>query len=131
MKKIALIFICVLFTQISFSQVSKNNLAIDTSHVKVNYTYCEILGTGGLFSTKVKIDIDYGQEVSFWNQDRRLKDEQGKSIKFNSMVDALNYMGTLGWEFVQAYVVTSSAGLGGQQNVYHWLLKRELSKEIK
>ncbi len=74
-------------------------------------------------NTKVKIDIDYGQEVSFWNQDRRLRDENGKSVKFNSMVDALNYMGTLGWEFVQAYVVTV-----GQQNVYHWLLKRELLK---
>jgi len=30
-------------------------------------------------------------------------------------------------EFVQAYVVSISS-MGGQQNVYHWLLKRELLK---
>ena len=111
----------------SFSQVSKDNIKVDTISITKKFVYCEIIGTGSLFSTKVKIDIDYGQEVSFWNQDRRLKDENGKSVKFNSMVDALNYMGTLGWEFVQAYVV-SITSLGGQQSVYHWLLKRELLK---
>jgi len=94
----------------------KDNLKVDSISVTKKYVYCEILGTGSLFSTKVKIDIDYGQEVGFWNQDRRLKDENGKSVKFNSMVDALNYMGTLGWEFVQAYVVTMPS-MGGQQNV--------------
>lgn len=130
MKKTIFVFICVLFAQLSYSQVSKKDVMIDSMKVVKNYVYCEILGTGSLFSTKVRIDIDYGQEVSFWNQDRRLKDETGKSIKFNSMVDALNYMGTIGWEFVQAYVVTISGGLGGQQNVYHWLLKRELMKEM-
>ena len=127
MKQFAIALFLILFSQMSFSQVSKENIKIDSVLVTKNYVYCEILGTGSLFSTKVKIDIDYGQEVSFWNQDRRLKDENGKSVKFNSMVDALNYMGTLGWEFVQAYVVTVPS-MGGQQNVYHWLLKRELLK---
>ena len=49
--------------------------------------------------------------------------EQCREIvkKFNSMVDAMNWMGSMGWEFVQAYVVTV-----GNQNVYHWLLKKNL-----
>ena len=102
----------------SFSQTT-------TDSIKSKFMYCEIVGTGSLFSTKVKIEIDYGQEVSFWNQSdgRTLKDDSGKAIKFNSMVDALNYMGTQGWEFVQAYVVLVS-----NQNVYHWLLKQEIKK---
>jgi hypothetical protein len=124
MKRIIIALFIILFSQMSFSQVSKDNLKVDSISVTKKYVYCEILGTGSLFSTKVKIDIDYGQEVGFWNQDRRLKDENGKSVKFNSMVDALNYMGTLGWEFVQAYVVTMPS-MGGQQNVYHWILKRQ------
>jgi hypothetical protein len=124
MKRITIALFIILFSQMSFSQVSKDNLKVDSISVTKKYVYCEILGTGSLFSTKVKIDIDYGQEVGFWNQDRRLKDENGKSVKFNSMVDALNYMGTLGWEFVQAYVVTMPS-MGGQQNVYHWILKRQ------
>ena len=127
MKQIIFALFFILSTQMSYSQVSKENIKNDSIPITKKFVYCEILGTGSLFSTKVKVDIDYGQEVSFWNQDRRLKDENGKSVKFNSMVDALNYMGTLGWEFVQAYVVTMPS-MGGQQNVYHWLVKRELLK---
>lgn len=86
--------------------------------------YCELVGTGRMFSTKVNVELDFGQETSYWRQDfdRFLVDENGKRIKFNSMVDAMNYMGRLGWEFKQAYVVTT-----GQQNVYHWLLSKEVT----
>ena len=85
------------------------------------FIYCELLGRGKLLSSKVTVDIDFGQPVSFWVPDRRYRDENGKPINFNSMVDAMNFMGSLGWEFVQAYVVTES-----NQNVYHWLLKMEI-----
>ena len=78
-----------------------------------------MVGTARLFSSKVTINIDFGEEKSYWT-DNRMKDEQTGKVKiFNSMVDGLNYMGDDGWEFVQAYVVTT-----GQQNVYHWLLKK-------
>ena len=55
-------------------------------------------------------------------------DESGRLIKFNSMVDALNYMGERGWVFEQAYTVTA-----GNENVYHWLLSKEVSNydEVK
>ena len=33
----------------------------------------------------------------------------------------MNYMGKLGWEFEQAYVVTTN-----NQNVYHWLLSKDV-----
>lgn len=46
-------------------------------------------------------------------------EQKVKNKSFNSMVDGMNYMGKDGWEFVQAYVVTL-----GNQNVYHWLLKK-------
>src|SRR5262245_41245437 len=85
----------------------------------VKYLYCELVGTQKLLSQKVTIDIDFGEAKNYW-KDNRVKDEQsGKVRVFNSMVDALNYMGSDGWEFVQAYVVTM-----GSQNVYHWLLKK-------
>lgn len=88
--------------------------------------YCELVGTGKLFSTKVNVTVDFGQETGFWRQnvDQYLVDENGKKIKFNSMVDAMNYMGRLGWEFEQAYVVTTN-----QQNVYHWLLSKKMTDE--
>jgi prophage tail gpP-like protein len=76
--------------------------------------------------TKVTISIDFGQETSFWQQhaQKQLVDAQGREMKFNSMVDAMNYMGSLGWEFEQAYVVTV-----GQQNVYHWLMSKLVDEE--
>ena len=85
-----------------------------------------MLGTTNLLQTKVTIQIDFGQDRTFWKQhaQKQLVDENGKEIQFNSMVDAMNYMGTLGWEFEQAYVVTI-----GNQNVYHWLMSKLIDEE--
>ena len=44
------------------------------------------------------------------------------------MVDALNYMALFGWKFEQAYVITESSGMS-KQNVYHYLLSKELDSE--
>ena len=55
-------------------------------------------------------------------------DADGKVQEFNSMVDAMNYMGTLGWEFEQAYIVTMGSGAGAS-NVYHWLLSKFVGED--
>lgn len=83
------------------------------------YEYCEILGFEKFLSKKVNVTIDFGQERRFL-ESTPIKDDKGKIITFNSMVDALNYLGKLGWEFTQAYAITIQ-----NQNVYHWLLKRK------
>lgn len=83
------------------------------------YVYAEIVGTSKFLSKKVLVEIDYGQATSFW-ESNRLKNSDGSNKEFNSMVDAMNYMGALGWQFQQAYAVTI-----GQQNVYHWLMRKE------
>lgn len=91
--------------------------------------FCELLGTGKIMSTKVGISVDFGQKTSIYNSyKQKLVDEKGKSIEFNSMVDAMNYMAKSGWVFEQAYYVT----IGGQ-NVIHWLLSKEVTsdEEIK
>lgn len=109
--------------------VVRENLDVDFNDsigIVSKYVYCEIVSTEYLSGTKVRIQIDYGQEVGFWSSAnaRTLKDEAGKAIKFNSMVDALNYMGNLGWEFVQAYTITVNNSI-----VYHFLLKRKVYLE--
>jgi hypothetical protein len=87
------------------------------------FVYCEIVGTGKLMSNKVTISIDFGEKMSLY-ADNRLKDPAtGKKMVFNSMIDALNYMGKQGWEFEQAYSVSVS-----NQNVYHYLMKKPYSK---
>lgn len=95
--------------------------ALSFAQVTPKFVYAEIVGESRLFSTKVTVSIDYGQSTSFF-ENTKVKNEDGSNRKFNSMVDAMNYMGALGWEFQQAYVVTTS-----QQNVYHWLMRKNFT----
>jgi hypothetical protein len=104
-------------------QIAVKTIVKDTTtkkdYARTKYVYCEIVGTAKFFSDQVTINIDYGQEKGYWEQDR-IKDDNGKVKLFNSMIDALNFMGDQGWEFVQAYAVTE----GNTGKVYHYLLKR-------
>ena len=89
--------------------------------------YCEILGKQQFLSKTVKVQIDFGQQTNLF-ADNRLVYEKGNVIEFNSMVDAMNYMGTMGWEFEQAYVVTAALG-STTLIVYHWLLSKYVGEE--
>jgi hypothetical protein len=90
---------------------------------ETQYSYCQIVGYG--FFGKIKVQVDYGEEIKYW-KDSRINDEAGKAIKFNSMIDALNYMALQGWEHVQAYAIST-----GGSNVYHHLLKRPVNYKAK
>ena len=113
MKRIVIIAAALFFFALSASAQSK--------------VYCELLGTQKFLSTKVTVSVDFGQERKFFG-DNRMVDADGKVQEFNSMVDAMNYMGILGWEFEQAYVVTMGSGAGAS-NVYHWLLSKFVGEE--
>ncbi len=108
MKKLLLIlFVCVSFA--AFSQ--------DTTKVE---QYCRLVATGKLFSNKVTIDVDFGEERKFWT-DKRLRDAtSGKLKKFNSITDALNYMGSQGWTLVNAFPQT----VGTNSEIYHFYFKK-------
>ena len=88
--------------------------------------YCMIMATAKLMSNKVTITVDYGQERKFFSgkffSDNRYKDEAGKVVSFNSVIDVLNYQNSQGWDFVNAYAIT----VGGQ-NVYHYVMKRRIA----
>ena len=98
-----------------------------------NKIYCELVEERLLFSSKVNVQIDFGQETKFFS-DTRLVGKDGKAITFNSMVDAVNYMATLGWNFEQAYVVQSISGGGNGNsisttNTRHWILSKEVGDD--
>ena len=84
--------------------------------------YCQIIASPRLFSNKVTIDIDFGDERSFWS-DKRLKTYDGKLKKFNTVIDALNFMGREGWSFMNAYPVNN-----GSTEIYHFAFKKLVSK---
>ena len=108
-----------------------NAQIIDTSEFQyepLHRVYCELLGINknvlGI-GNKISVQVDFGEEGNFWGNDGRdiLIDDNGNEIKFNSMVDAMNFMGERGWRYQDSYVVT----IGGS-NVIHWLLYKEISE---
>ena len=52
---------------------------------------------------KWKINADFGQPltISLKNKDL-IRDESGKTIKFDSPIDAIHYLNSRGWELVTA-----------------------------
>lgn len=91
--------------------------AQDTTKVE---QYCEVVATSRLLSNKVTIDVDYGDERSIW-KDHRLRTDEGKLKKFNTVMDALNFLGKDGWKLVNAFPISD----GNSPKVYHYVFKKE------
>ncbi len=106
---------------ISMALLSSVLLNAQTDTTKAEQ-YCRLIATPRLLSNKVTIDIDYGDEKSFW-RDNRLKTDAGKLKKFNTIIDAMNYMGREGWIFINAYPVRT-----GETEIYHFAFKKQFSK---
>lgn len=99
-------------------------LVVAATAQETRKTFCQIVGTGKVLSAKIRVQIDFGQKRSYWNQYKNfMVDETGKRIEFYSMVDAMNYLAKFRWKFEQAYVVTNEST---NQNVYHWLLSKDI-----
>lgn len=121
MKKLLLVAFATMFCASAFAQTQKS--------------YCQIVGTAkGLKQNEVTVAIDFGQEDAMRKNAlggsahrNRLVDESGKPLVFNSMVDAMNFMASLGWKFEAAYVISQPNPMGGTQHVYHWLLSKDIA----
>lgn len=75
------------------------------------------------FSGKISIDLDYGQERKawdWWGSNALKDDETGKAKKFNSIADALNYLGRLGWKLVVAVPI-----VGDKSTSTDYIFKKE------
>lgn len=104
--------------------LNANSQTVNDVPIKdIDVEYVQIVGTSRLLSTKLTIEIDFGQENKLFSSDKdtRVKDANGKNMIFNSMIDALNFMTKNGYEFVQAYAISVS-----NQNVYHYLLRKKI-----
>ena len=89
--------------------------------------YALLYGSPQLFSSKVKVAIDFGQSTSWLGamSESMIVDENGKEIKFNSMIDAMNYLGQFGWKFAQAYVVPHG-DKGDISGTVYWILYKDV-----
>ncbi len=128
MKRILLMTAALIFSIGIYAQnktindnIKQQYLGIDTASSKI--VYCEIVGIQKFMSKKVVISIDFGQEQTYFS-DNRLVDESGKPVVFNSMVDAINFMSKRGWELHSTMLV-------GQNNqyTYHFVMQKKIKLE--
>lgn len=116
-------FLLIFVLASSINLQSQDNLSYfvnGTPLDSINVEYVKIVGTSKFLSTKVSIELDFGQYNSIWkDSDTRVTNNLGKILELNGMVDALNFMVSNGYEFVNAYAITVN-----NQNVYHYLLRK-------
>jgi hypothetical protein len=114
MKKATLLFYLFIAGLPCYSQQNISSKAIEQ--------YCSLNIMPRLLSNKVNIDIDYGNPRKLFSfKDNRVKDENGKAKKFNTAVEALNYMSSQGWKLVNAFTITE-----GGSAVIRYIMKREI-----
>ena len=112
MKKAILLIALCAFSKGAFAQTAP---VADTA----SYSYCELVTNDySPYESKFKVTIDFGKEQK-WIQLQKLTDAKGEVITFHSMVDALNYMVKLKWQFVQAYT------RGSTFTNYHYILRHK------
>ena len=117
MKKLFILSLITL-SVLSFAQTVN-----DVPLKDIDVDYVQIIGTGRSLSTKVNVEIDFGQEtksISFKNG-TNIKDERGRNVKFNSMMDALNFMSANGYVFQFAYTTNNEK----DEAVYYILKKKD------
>lgn len=123
MKRVTVILAAILMTVAAQAQTINGKSVSDLTE-----EYVMIHGTGKLFSNKVMISIDYGQEIKAFGKNKMtILDKNGKALALNSMVDAVNFMHDCGYEYIDAYVITTGTGMYAS-NVYHYTFKKISNK---
>lgn len=110
MKNLFTLTFLLSFNLVSFAQEQKR------------FVYCEMVASNAsLFANHVTIEIDFGQKTRF-SEDGRAKDpETGEPLRFNSKMDAVNFLVNQGWDLVQVFAVHSCE----ISPEYHYVFKRE------
>lgn len=85
--------------------------------------YCSVKGYNFWGVGKVKVQLDLGYKS---NSFESLLDENGKKIKFNTMMEVINYMAKRGWELDQVCFFTEGMT---KTNVANYVLKKYITDD--
>ena len=123
MKMKIIITLMLLLNFVSSNCQTVNDIPISELDVE----YIRIVGTSKFLSTQITVELEFGQRTKFFSigKETIIKDQNGKPLVFNSMIDALNFMGKYGYEFLTAYALTIN-----NQNVYHYLMRKRLVENL-
>lgn len=96
MKKFVLLAAIALLPCLAIAQTENATATQTTANIPAE-EYCIISTHKGVFERTICIDVDRGKGPDV---DKRLRDDNGKEIRFNNLADALNYMAQNGWLYV-------------------------------
>lgn len=121
MKKFFLIIVCIL----ACTGMLKAQEPMGNGKVKV---YCEVMCVQyNLFKNDVNAIVDFGIADKAKNANGWIyNSETDKKYSFASPMSVFRYMADRGWEYKDAIVVTESSSMKGTQNVWHFILTKEL-----
>ena len=90
--------------------------------------YCMFTSETRVLSYDIEVDMDYGQALGAWGStDRRLFKEDGKSLKFNSVMDAVNFLAGLGWELEQSSQLLTPINGSSENPSYRWVMSKMIT----
>ena len=121
MKKVILLLICILAS----AGMLKAQEPMPDGKVKV---YCDVMCVQyNLFKNDVNAVVDFGIADKAKNANGWIyNSETDKKYSFASPMSVFKYMADRGWEYKDAIVVTESSSMKGSQNVWHFILTKEM-----
>ena len=85
--------------------------------------FCDLVSTRKFLGTDEIITVNYGSRDSIWKNEKMFSIMPSDLKKYNSVIDALNYMGSEGWKEISSYSSSQNSYI-----VKHYILKKEIKK---
>ena len=116
MKQIIIFIVFICFPMLATAQ----------SEVAKPYIYNILTFSGSLRKEGFKVDVDNGKEIE------KLKDANGKTIKFKTPAAALMYFISQGWELYVNGATSEGAmvnGIGASETTSYWIIRKPCTQE--
>lgn len=121
-KILTVVLILITWGSFSLNAQTVDGVSLSETHA----AYLQILIQSKVFSKKVTVEVDFGQDTSNARVNgSQVSDLRGKVIEFNSVVDALNFFDQLGYEFIE-----SNRSHSERIEVNQYLLRRKRELDL-
>ncbi|WP_020567303.1 hypothetical protein [Neolewinella persica] len=125
MKKLIFAFIlAVAASTTAYSQVVVDGVNINNLE---EVSMIRMIAQERFLSNKVTIFIDYGQSIQGGGRNNMevINPQDGKRIRFNSVMHAVNYLISNGWKYVEAMVLPSEGNASTTGGSTQYLFVRD------
>ena len=107
--------------QINFISLEDVKLVVyENENIEV---FCDLMSRKKFLGTEEVITVNYGDRDSLWIAKKIYTLMSNDLKKYNSIINALNYMGNEGWETLRSYSTSHNS-----YTIEHYILKKQITK---